>query len=544
MADSYSHELGQLLSELKQRSGRSYDWIGKKVNISKSAVHRLCSGQAVSREFGRVEQIARVCGAGASDIARLFRLWEQANSETGSAPAPDPLGVPVPPSDRPMPPIRRQHRDMFLVAVALGVVVAVLLGTATDAPRPPVRSSDVTAQQVSGPTWMLPPAPVPRGLFGVTINSSTGLMPAFEVGAVRLWDSGTRWADIEPYRGEFDWTVLDRLVSSANNAELPVLFVLGGTPMWANPGAPAAPYPDESRAAPPRDLADWDSYVTALVKRYRGRIEGYELWVLANDRRFFNGSVGTLVEMTRRASRIVRSVDPKAVVVCPGMGNLWTPDGQRVLQEFAEAGGYDYCDVAGIKLYQRSASDPPETMLGLASTIDQLLHASGVQPHLWNTGTTYSITLQPALPQDKARDYAVRFYLVGIYARYLNIERMYFYSWGSSKIPIVLQATGGEPTPAALAVEQLQRWLVHASSVSCGHGAAMRLPDNVWQCEFVIADVGHSHRAIIRWTDSGTAATTAEPTVVAVRRLDGSRTAVSGGDAIPVGEEPVLIEYR
>lgn len=552
---SSSAELGETLMALKRRSGRSYEWIGRRVNLSKSAVHRLCAGQSVPTEFGRIEQVARACGAGADDIAQLFALWRQAIAEdqydertpgVAGPSAPDIVAV----SSAPVSSVQlaghgATKRRRSLLALSAIVVVLLAVTNASQGrqtnPRP---TASAVAQEVSGPAWSLPPQAVPSTFFGVTINSSTGLMPAFSVGAVRLWDSGTRWADLEPYPGQFDWTVLDRLVSAARTAERPVLFVLGGTPAWANPAAPPAPYPDGSRAAAPSDLRNWDAYVSSLVHRYQGRIESYELWPLANDHRYFNGPVSTLVDMTKRAAHIIRVVDSKATIVCPGMGNLWTADGQRVLEQFARAGGYDYCDVASIKLYQRTASDPPETMLALALTVDRLMHAADIQPRLWSTGTTYSINLQAPLSQEMARDYAVRFYLAGIYARNLNLERMYFYNWGSGKIPIVLQVPGGEPTAAALAVEQLERWLAHAQSLSCGHGLSINLPDNVWQCDFRITDPGRTYDATIRWTDTGTATTTAEPNVVAVRNLDGSRTAIRAGDTLAIGGEPILIERR
>ncbi|MFC5815024.1 beta-galactosidase [Nonomuraea harbinensis] len=137
---------------------------------------------------------------------------------------------------------------------------------------------------------MRPPAPVPATLFGVTVNSATGAMPSFRIGAVRLWDSATRWSQIQPRRGEFDWSTLDRHVEGAQRSRLPVLFVFGGTPGWASPTGPPAPYPDGSRAAPPDDLADWESFVRAVAGRYRGRIAAYELWVLGNDHRFTAGT--------------------------------------------------------------------------------------------------------------------------------------------------------------------------------------------------------------------------------------------------------------
>ncbi|WP_345574500.1 hypothetical protein [Nonomuraea rosea] len=416
------------------------------------------------------------------------------------------------------------------------LLIMVVPGEGRRAPAP-VREA---GPEISAGTWTLPAKPVPAALFGITINSSTGSMPAFRVGAARLWDSGTRWAGIQPSRGEFDWSVLDRLIDGARRARLPVLFVLGGTPRWASPAGPAGPYPDGSRTSPPDDLRDWDAYVTALARRYRGRIEAYELWALANDLRYYSGSMATMAEMTRRAARVIRSADPAALLVCPGMGRLWEEEGRELLWRFAALGGYDACDVAGIKLHQRTAADPPESMLELAATTDKTFHQAGIQPRLWSTGTTYDITLQAPLDESRARDYAVRFYLTGLYARYLNVERMYFYNWGGTTIPLQLQLVGRPPTPAALAVEQLQRWLAHARGYSCGQGMAIDLPANVWQCLFTVVEPDRRYEAAILWTHAGTATVTVNARTL--HRLDGTESTVGPRDGLRVGEEPVFVE--
>ncbi|MCG5213074.1 helix-turn-helix domain-containing protein [Streptosporangium soli] len=560
---SHSEELGQLLREIKERSGRSYEWIGRKANASKSAVHRYCSGDGVPPTFAIIEQIAVACRADREDMVRLHQLWiravagpEVADPLPGVEPAMEmPSKTPQPDGpettrressdsvrDAPTGRARVQWRWRAVTFSSAGVVIACfLMLTASASSTLMVPRGE--AQRITGPSWVLPSAPVPGTLFGVTINSATGAMPSFRVGAVRLWDSATRWSQIQQRRGEFDWSTLDRQVEGAERAGLPVLFVFGGTPGWASPGGPPAPYPDGARAAPPDNLADWDAFVRAMVRRYAGRIEAYELWALGNDHRFYTGDVGTLVEMTRRASRIIKAVDPQANVVCPGMGRLWTSDGRGVMRRFAELGGYTSCDVASVKLHQRTASDPPETMLELAALANRVLHAAGVHPRLWSTGTTYTIPLQDPLDAVTARDYAVRYFLVGLYARDLNLERMYFYNWGSTKIPLVLQGEGGVPTAAALAAEQLQRWLAHAHSRSCGHGNAINLPDNVWQCELTISgDRGTTRPAAVIWTITGTAGTTVRQ-AAEVRRLDGTSRRVRPGDTITVGEEPIFIEY-
>ncbi|GAA0969545.1 hypothetical protein GCM10009555_016880 [Acrocarpospora macrocephala] len=578
MGGASAEDLAELLSELKQRSGRSYEALGRRTGMSRSTVHRYCRGEIVPDNYGTVERIAKACGATKAELDELYRRWTHAITslehggkfvpsqhptepdEIGSAehaPTPDQqvtgrhlldqeaAGRAPDPLARGVISWRSRYIDVRHGFTFLGMGLVILCAFVLTASTSPMRQSiRPTPQWVNGPSWTLPEAPVPRTLFGVTVNSATGAMPAFRVGAVRLWDGGTRWAEIQPERGTFDWSVLDRHIDGAEKAGLPVLFVAGGTPAWASPTGPLAPYPDGSRAAPPDDLNDWDTFVRAVVKRYRGRIQAYELWVLGNDRRFYAGSMESLVEMTRRASQIIRAADPKATLICPGMGQLWTAEGRQKLQRFATLGGYGYCDVAGIKLYQRTPSDPPESMLELVTTVDRTFHEAGIHPRLWNTGTTYSIPLQGSLDETRAQNYAVRFFLTGLYARNFNLERMYFYNWGGTKIPIVLQAVGGVPTRAALAVEQLQRWLIHASSRSCGHGMAINLPENVWQCEVTVAKPGDHHKATIRWTIGGTAETTAGPSVRAVRRLDGTTEAIQPGDSITVTEEPILIESR
>jgi hypothetical protein len=436
-------------------------------------------------------------------------------------------------------------RKWLPLPVSLVAVVALLASLASSG-----RSSETVdqaapragSQKISGPTWRLPPAQVPSSMFGVTVNSSTGTMPTFRMGAVRFWDSATRWSLIQPGRATFDWTTLDRQIDGAQVAHLPSMFTFGGTPRWASPAGPAGPYPDGT-PAPAENLADWDTFVRNVVQRYQGRIESYELWVLGNDPRFYAGSVEALVEMTRRASGIIRSVDPRATVVCPGMGQLGNSDAVATLRRFAELGGYGYCDVASVKLFQQSASDPPETMLEVAATLDRVLHEAGVHPRLWNTGTSYTIPLEKPLGEIAARNYAVRFFLVGLYARDIRLDRMYFYNWGGTRLPVVLQAVGGAPTGAALAVEQMQRWLEHAQSRSCGHGAGMNLPANVWQCEFTVTEGGRQRDAAILWTDTGTATLPAGPHANVIHRLDGGSWPVQPTDSITVTEEPVLIEF-
>jgi hypothetical protein len=518
-------ELAQLLTTLKDRSGLSYSELGRRTHTSSSTLHRYCTGKTIPPDYQTVVRIATACEATDNDLVELLRRWRQAANPDVVHYLPEPSSLPV-----------RRHGQRLASAAAV-LLTVILLVSAANGPQAQFTGA---AQQIDGPSWQRERLIEPS-LFGVTASSSSGSMPAFRVGSLRFWDSRTRWANLQPRPDEYDWSTLDRLVGAAQQAGLPATFVFGGTPAWAAPNGPKAPYDDGSRAAPPDQLAHWDRFITTLVTRYRGRIEAYEVWVHANDPRYYSGSTETLVEMTQRASRAIKAVDPKAVVVCPSMARLGTAEGREVLRRFAELRGYDHCDVAGLKLHQRQASDPPEFMVELLQQTYDALHDAGVHPPLWNTGVTYEYARDERLDEQRAINYATRFYLVAIYGTNVSLKRTYFYNWGGSRLPIALQAVGGPPTRAALAVEELQRWLSHATTRSCGHGLAINLPSNVWQCEFTAQD---RRLLVIRWTHSGTATTVTAPDVEELRHIDGTGRPLRAGDAVPVSETPVLIVHR
>ena len=50
-------------------------------------------------------------------------------------------------------------------------------------------------------------------------------------GAVRLWDVGVQWREVESTRGVYTWTRLDQLVSEAQAAHAEVTMVVAMTPV-------------------------------------------------------------------------------------------------------------------------------------------------------------------------------------------------------------------------------------------------------------------------------------------------------------------------
>ncbi|MER6218309.1 helix-turn-helix transcriptional regulator [Streptomyces sp. NPDC001674] len=70
-----TERFAQLMRGIKERSGRSYGTLAKRLHSSTSTLHRYCSGAAVPTDYAPVERFARVCGASADELVALHRQW-------------------------------------------------------------------------------------------------------------------------------------------------------------------------------------------------------------------------------------------------------------------------------------------------------------------------------------------------------------------------------------------------------------------------------------------------------------------------------------
>ncbi|MEF9905229.1 helix-turn-helix domain-containing protein [Streptomyces sp. P9-A2] len=107
-------DFAALLSELKQRSGLSYEALAKRAHMSTSTLHRYCKGEGVPADHEVVSRFARVCRATPEERVELHRRWvladaarERARRTTADAdPDPDPAdrtGVSTPGGSNPEP---------------------------------------------------------------------------------------------------------------------------------------------------------------------------------------------------------------------------------------------------------------------------------------------------------------------------------------------------------------------------------------------------------------------------------------------------------
>ncbi|MET0423089.1 MAG: GNAT family N-acetyltransferase [Actinoplanes sp.] len=125
MADT--NELTHLLQHFKTRGGRSYEALAARTGISRSSLHRYCSGQAVPKTFEPLHRLGQACALTRDELLDLHRCWAVAAAATEAARAA------VSPKNEPV----ADHRTAVLVARLLLLLLA---ATQYFRPRPPARA--------------------------------------------------------------------------------------------------------------------------------------------------------------------------------------------------------------------------------------------------------------------------------------------------------------------------------------------------------------------------------------------------------------------
>lgn len=174
-------EFSARLRALKARDGRSYESLGRRLNVSASTLHRYCSGEAVPEGFAVIDRMTRLCGADEDERRTLEDLWTRADRSRRPIPereqeaVPEPEPVPEPdPAPEPEPVPERAHRPrtrrrllaaaaVAAAAVGLALVLVHIRPGLPTAPAPPPPFTWTADSQVwengCGHTYLVDRAP-------------------------------------------------------------------------------------------------------------------------------------------------------------------------------------------------------------------------------------------------------------------------------------------------------------------------------------------------------------------------------------------------
>jgi hypothetical protein len=156
----------------------------------------------------------------------------------------------------------------------------------------------------------------------------------------------------EPYRSA--WEKYDHIVDLAELYDLEIIARLSNPPAWSRAAGDSA-----GTLAPPDDLDDYGDFVEAVVRRYQGRIDYYQIWNEPNIYPEWGErpvSPEEYTELLKVGYMRVKRVCPECVVLSGALAQT-IPLGPRDLNDFLflqrmyDAGAGDYFDVLAMQGY-------------------------------------------------------------------------------------------------------------------------------------------------------------------------------------------------
>lgn len=305
----------------------------------------------------------------------------------------------------------------------------------------------------------------------------------------RVITPGTAWFGLQPQKGRWNFSELDRAVEIAQQHGIEVLLTLGQTPKWAAARPEEVVENGPGASSEPARMEDWERYVRVVARRFKGKIKYYELW---NEPRFrevdsyrvmpgFTGYAAHMVEMGRLAKRIIAEEDPAAVLISPAIDG-----GPRRVEQWFKSGGGNVTSILAHHFYVR----PPERMVKLYRDLRSITQRYGfADMPIWNTESGYFVfnPARPATPHHPGTDdvfakvltpeelaaYMVRSHILMAAA---GLDRFYWYAWDILDMGLT-RSYGKTPMIGAIAYRKMLDWLRGTTITRCATEN-----DKTWVC--------------------------------------------------------------
>lgn len=339
---------------------------------------------------------------------------------------------------------------------------------------------------------------------------------------IRLWDAdGTGWPQVNPGRGKYDWSSLDKWLTLARKRNVDVLYTFGRVPAWANG--------NKGQSVPPSDLADWDSYVRAIVKHTKGQVKFWEIWNEPNDPRFWTGDNATLIDMARRAYQIIKAEQPTAVVLTPSATWTTTSPSQWFDRYFA-AGGGQYADVIAFHGY---VGTTPEGIVPELQKLWAVTSRHWINKPIWDTEASWGLDAKLSDPVAQA-NFLARFYILQVSQ---GVQRFYWYAWDGSDGGKTSASeswgtlwNGKSTRPAADAYATVRQWLLQAQLPLLCH-----VNESVWQCPL-------NGTSFLVWNPAKHQDFQPDVKFTRYFEMTGKPHLIEAGQKVPIGPAPILVQ--
>ncbi len=120
------------------------------------------------------------------------------------------------------------------------------------------------------------------------------------------------WSQVEPERGVFDWGAVDTLVDQIEEDDEVWVTVCAGSPWGTRRATRFLP------ASPAKEPATYERFVSALVRRARGRVRFWQCEIEPNIPMLWSGAPDDYLAHLHTFHQAVKQVDPRALVALGG----------------------------------------------------------------------------------------------------------------------------------------------------------------------------------------------------------------------------------
>lgn len=395
---------------------------------------------------------------------------------------------------------------------ALAVTAATtLLATGTAVAAPP---SSLPSPKKPKFTKTIQPA-----LFGMHVHALSDPVPQVDqkFGAIRIWDNGVRWDQINTAKDVYDFTLMDQVVKNAKaTGAQRLMYVLGSTPEWLASDTSVPNYLEAPGAnSMPKDLDEWDKWVRTVVSKYADDIDRWQIWNEVNFSSFFTGSPAQMVELTKRASKIIREEDPTGQIVTGSAIVRQFKKAKKVSKQSAAISSksffYQYMsglkkqrvafDAVGMHLYPWFKAGPgdgsPADRERAADQAQKVLDHFKFRQPMYDTEMSYGNRRDngwrhKVYPAKVGAAYLAQTYIYGMVN---NVPEVYWYGWDDHVLGIDVTTKDGTILPPGVAYNTVMNWMSNAKNGGCADGKG-----GVHTC--VIKQLGQKQYMVFRDTNS------------------------------------------
>jgi hypothetical protein len=380
-----------------------------------------------------------------------------------------------------------------------------------------------------------PSVPVPESFFGMHVHDLSVHWPIVPIGSLGRQD-GLDWPYLEATKGNFNWAKLDAEVANAHAHGIPVYYATCYVPPWAaadKSSCTRAPNDSVIRCTSTvANIADWENFITALVTRYRGRIEMYELWNEPGSVAW-TGTVAQIVTLTQHEHNIIRSIDPEALIGSPSCSTYKDYDA------YWSAGGVKDVDVITIHPYPDvKNNDVAEAVNLKINWLKQLRAKYGLTGKpIWDTESSWGNSANGAITnQDEQAAFVARSLLLHWWN---TVVRFNWFEWDSDNDGC-LWTPSTELREPGVAYEQVENWMLGATMSGCSMNGGTTY-HATYTCDLKRSGSTWVGRAVW-WTD-GSKSYTAPSQFTQYQTLENSNiTRIPSNHQVTIGHEPILLE--